>query len=116
MSARILILEHDPIIATDLYIAVEDFGYQPVGPAVTTQEGLDMVRGEPLGAALLDCHMMGDTSRAVAQLLAERGTPFAYVTGAEDPGAAVRGWPDAPVLAKPLSHRDLERTIAHLLG
>ena len=115
MSGRVLIVEHDPVIATDLFIAVEDLGFEPVGPAVTAKEGLDFAERETLGAALLDCVMMGETSEAVAKALAARGTPFLYVTGLEDPAALTRSWPDAPVLAKPLGPADLRQALHALM-
>ena len=112
MRGRILIVEHDPVIAADLYIQTEDLGYAVGEPVGSVVEAMAEVDAGGVRAALLDCQLVGETSRAVAERLAADDTPFAYVTGREDFPAGYPGWPDAPVLAKPLGGQELERVLA----
>ena len=116
MSRALLIVEHDPVIAADLYIQAEDLGYDVLEPVGTVRGALAELADGRVGAALLDCHLMGETSREVADALRARDTRFAYVTGLPDFPTAHPGWPDAPVLRKPLGGRDLDRTLARLMG
>ena len=113
MSARILVVEHDPVIATDLYIGIEDLGYEAVGPVSSVRQALEAIAGEPLHGALLDCKLIGETSQAIAEVLHRRDIPFAYVTGNADFRAGQAGWPAAPVLVKPLGQGQLSGTVRH---
>lgn len=107
--SRLLIVEHDPIIAADLFIGLDDLGADPLEPCATIGEALDRVEAGDVAAASLDVRMMGESSRAVAQALSERELPFAYVTGDDSFVPGDEGWPDAPVISKPLRTSDLTR-------
>ena len=111
MSGRILIVEHDPVIAADLYIQTEDLGYDVGEPVASVGEALAEVEAGGVRAALLDCQLVGETSLAVAERLAASDTPFAYVTALDGFPADRAAWPEAPVLGKPLGGRDLERVL-----
>ena len=91
-----------------------DLGCHVVGPAASASEAVRAARGESFDFALLDVNLGdGQTSFETAEILRERGVPFAFVTGYGEQGvrADLR---DAPVLAKPIDPRHLARVIDRL--
>jgi CheY-like chemotaxis protein len=79
---RVLVLEDEMMVAMMLEDMLGDLGCRPVGPAASVVEALDLARTLPLDAALLDVNLSyGETGYPVADALAARGVPFAFVTG-----------------------------------
>ena len=75
-SARILVVEDEPIIALDLERTFVDAGAYVVGPAYTLFEALEFARKEAIDVAILDVRLGGENSRDVARILASRGVPI----------------------------------------
>ena len=112
--ARILIVEHDPVVGTDLFMQVDDMGHEAVGPVGSAYEAMREVRQGRIDGAFLDCKLIGEDSREVADALSLRGVPFAYVTGVADFRESFPGWPSAPVLLKPISANDITGFVSEL--
>lgn len=91
-----------------------DLGCKVVGPASSAREAVSAAQHESVDFALLDVNLGdGETSFAAAEILRQRGVPFAFVTGYGDQG--VRGdLRDAPILAKPIDPLHLARVIERL--
>jgi CheY-like chemotaxis protein len=99
---KVLVLDDEPIIALNTKRMLTDLGAEVIGPALSAEEALAAI-GEGPDAALLDVNLGGgEDSFGVAQALAERGVPFAFVTG-----YAEKVFPEAfagrPRLIKPVS-------------
>lgn len=91
-----------------------DLGCTIIGPASNAAEAVRAAEGETFDFALLDVNLGdGETSFQAAEILRQRGVPFAFVTGYGDQGvrADLR---DAPVLSKPIDPRRLARLIEGL--
>lgn len=91
-----------------------DLGCQVVGPAASAADAVRIARQESFDFALLDVNLGdGQTSFETAEILLERGVPFAFVTGYGEQGvrADLR---DTPVLTKPIDPRHLARVIDRL--
>ncbi len=93
-----------------------DLGCVVVGMASRAEEAIALVEAREIDAAVLDINLgHGHTSYPVAEVLARRGVPFAFVTGYGVQGLR-EDYRDRPILAKPFRNRDLERVMATLLG
>ncbi|WP_166802221.1 response regulator [Microvirga pakistanensis] len=79
---RILILEDDPFIASDLQAILEDEGHEVVGVFDSLAETYDHLE-DGFDYALLDVDVVGGKSFGVAAALAERDIPFAFVSASQ---------------------------------
>lgn len=80
---RILVVEDEPLVALDILTELEASGHRPVGPAASVSSALQAIREEVLDFVLLDGNLNGEAVDDVADLLQQRGIPFAFVTGAD---------------------------------
>jgi CheY-like chemotaxis protein len=112
----ILVLEDEMIIAMFAEMALEEIGCTVVGPVGRVDEALALLEGGRVDAALLDLNLgRGTTSLPVAQALAARNIPFAYMSG--DAGDAIP--PEdrhRPRLQKPFAGKELQAAVAALLA
>lgn len=114
-SARILIVEDEPLIAMMITDLCEEIGHEVAGTAGSVAGALALVERGGIDAAILDVHLQGNEACwPVADALAERGTPFVIASGGE-----IEPPPDRhatrPVLAKPFSFKDASRALSELL-
>lgn len=113
---RILLVEDNAVIASEMCETLEKFGCIVVGPGRTLNEAMRLAADEPIDAALLDVDLGGAPVYPVAEFLATQGTPFAFCTGfAIEHDIRVR-WPDATALQKPVSQTEVAATINDLLS
>jgi len=115
MKSRILVVEDEFFIAQEIVDALDASGFEVLGPCPTVPKALDCLENlEVCDAAVLDASLRGASSLPVAEALAERGIPFAVVTGFSlnqlPPDMAA-----APVLAKPLESEQLIALLKQLL-
>ena len=109
-SLQLLLVEDEALIAMMAEDLVEALGHSVCITAATLDEALGVCSNGAFDAALLDVNLNGDSSMAVATLLAARGCPFAFTTGY---GAGGVGPEHAgrPVLTKPYALADLEAVL-----
>ncbi len=80
-ALKLLVVEDDFLLAFEMETILADAGYEVVGPAATVAKALDLIDGNQLDAAFVDCNLNGEFATAVAITLAAKGIPFAVVTG-----------------------------------
>src|SRR3546814_15406445 len=80
-SARVLIVEDEPLITMSLTRTLEEIGCNVVGPAVNVDEGLRLIDEQHHDVALTDSALSGEQRFPIADRLTERGVQFAFVTG-----------------------------------
>ncbi|MGC6399126.1 response regulator [Sphingomonas sp. FW199] len=114
--ARILVIEDEPLIA----MMIEDFldllGHSMAGQADSVDQALAMVDARGFDAAIVDVNLRGgEQSWPVSDALAAANIPFALATGSggDDIRAEHHG---RPILAKPFTLDQVERTLAQLIG
>jgi len=107
----ILVVEDEFLIALDIVAALENAGVAVVGPASTVGDALAVIEREPLRGALLDAHLGGESAGRIADRLAARGLPFAFVSG-YGPESLPPAHRAAPLVRKPFTDRDLLAAIA----
>ncbi len=114
-GCRVLVLEDELLIAMFLDDLLAEAGYTVVGPASSIAEALALLASEPLpDIALLDFHVAGETSLAVADALAGRGVPMVFLTGYGREALPPR-YRDSPVLTKPYEARELIAALTETL-
>ena len=105
---RVLIVVDDPMVALDLEAIVVGAADADVAVANSVQEARRVLDDATFDAAFLDIDVLDGKTFGLAQQLAERGTPFAFVSGArrEDVPPPLR---QVPFLPKPYDPQDIER-------
>jgi DNA-binding response OmpR family regulator len=113
---RILIVEDEFVLGAMLDMVGREAGYQIAGIAPTLREGVALAMSERLDAALLDINLPSDTEVfAVADVLDERGIPFAFVTGDRDRDVELL-YRDRPLLFKPIVPEKIVDTLDALVS
>jgi CheY-like chemotaxis protein len=78
----ILVLEDEMMVAMLLEDMLGDLGCRVVGPVATVDAALAKLQDRAIDAALLDVNLSyGQSGYPVAEALAARHIPFAFVTG-----------------------------------
>ncbi|QCI67782.1 response regulator [Phreatobacter stygius] len=115
-NTRVLIVEDDPFIALDLEATVGD-GLDGDAELVVvgSLDEANKAAEAPLSFALLDIDVIGGKTFALAQALASRGTPFAFVSGSlpADLPELLRA---VPFVRKPFSAPEIRRLVENVLN
>jgi DNA-binding response OmpR family regulator len=110
---RILVVEDEMTIAFLLEDMIEDLGHQVAGVAMRLEPAREAARSLEIDMALLDVNLDGLRSFPVADILRERGIPFAFLTG-YGPGAIPAEYASEPLVTKPVSREALRKVISGL--
>lgn len=107
-------VEDDPLVA----MVMEDV-LMRMGLSVVINHNLDdALREVELGdfdIALIDMGLRGESAHPLVEKLTARATPFAVVTGADQPELKAE-FPGVVVAMKPLGVKTLENVVRQLLG
>ncbi len=110
---RVLVVEDEMMVSMLIEDMLGDLGCHVVGPAARLDEALSLAENAELDCAVLDVNLGGQSTFPVADLLREKGAPFAFATGYGDAG--LREVDRAsPVLQKPFREVDLRRVLESL--
>lgn len=112
---RILVVEDESMIWMLIEDGLSEEGCQVVGPAARLDDALRAAASETLDAALLDVNLGGQPAYPVADILAERGIPFAFLTGYGEAGLN-EAYRHRPVLKKPFTLNKLVALAASLVA
>jgi DNA-binding LytR/AlgR family response regulator len=110
---RVLIVEDEYVVASDLVRLLKDVGAMVAGPVASVGEALLLVTdGENgLDAAVLDVNLHGERVFPVADALADRGVPVVFTTG-YDESVIPAAYASVPRCEKPVDHRALVGLLA----
>lgn len=105
---RLLIVEDEMLVSLLIEMTVRELGHEPVGCAHSVPDALTILdRQEPeIDAAMLDVNLGGRLVFPVAEALAERKIPFAFLTGYGVHGVPPR-FAHVRVMQKPFTENDL---------
>ena len=116
MSARILIVEDDQIIAADLRLKVERLGHEVVGIATTGEEAIGMADQFNPEVVLMDIQLETPMNgvEAARKIQESRGASIIFITAF--PSSTFRGESDGTpdegtYLSKPFSKMQLEQVL-----
>ena len=106
----VVVVEDEPIFATEIACAIVAAGGRVVGPAYSLAEAFEMTAGAELDGALLDLNLRNEKVFSLADALADRGVPIVFVTA--------EIWPVIPerhagcrVVGKPINDAKVVATI-----
>ncbi|MEM9795943.1 MAG: response regulator [Pseudomonadota bacterium] len=99
---RILIVEDEFLVSTEISLTLEEAGAEVIGPAGTVDEGLSLTTEENrLDGAILDVDLHGKDVYPVAERLAAISIPFIFHTGHGGRAELNKRFPTATVCPKP---------------
>lgn len=103
---RILVVEDELMVAMGIEMLLIEAGCTVVGPHGRYEQALLAARTEAVDGALIDVNLRGNESFPVADILAARGIPFAFLTGYGRETLPER-FAEGPLLAKPCQPQEL---------
>lgn len=112
----VLLVEDSLIIALDAEDVAERLGAERVLTAATVQGALDILEDHTPSVAILDINLGDNTSYAVADRLAQLGTPFLFASGYGEQAQLPERHRRHAVLQKPYTLENVARAIDTLLG
>lgn len=112
---RVLVVDDESMIRMLIEDMLSELGHTLAAQAGRIDEALDAVENVAFDVAILDINLSGQIVVPVAEALAARGVPFAFITGYGDVSLP-EGFRDRPTLQKPFKKDDLGHTLALALG
>lgn len=116
MTARILIIEDEALVAMEMRFVLEDLGHEVVGIAATAQSARDLAHSRSVDLALVDIHLSDgptgvDLGRELAQ---DDGVTVIYITA--NPGMLQSGVSGTiGVLCKPTDEYAVQNAVEYAL-
>jgi PAS domain S-box-containing protein len=107
LGNRVLVVEDEALVAMMLTDTLAELGFEVVGPFRKVADAMAAVDKRELHAALLDVNLAGERVYPLANLLQERGIPFAFVTG-YGVESIEKPYRHCAVLQKPIDRTALE--------
>jgi PAS domain S-box-containing protein len=111
---RVLLVEDEPLVSMMLADMLAAFGHKVDGPYNRFSDAMLAARSNNLQAGILDVNLGGEKTYAVADILANRKIPFAFVTG-YGPDTIVSEFSHAPVLQKPIEAAKLHALLQQIV-
>jgi two-component sensor histidine kinase len=107
-QSRIMVVEDEALVGLMMVDIVNELGFSAFGPFASVAEATAAARGGNCEAAVLDVNLNGELVYPVADMLAESGVPFIFVTG-YSPDLVEKRFAEVPVVQKPVQIVDLQR-------
>ena len=109
--SNILLVEDEVLVGILMQEMLQDMGYSVSDPCRTLKDSLSAAASGQFDGAVLDMNLGGESVYPVAELLAARNIPFAFVTGyAAD--TVDKRFSQIPVFQKPVTGEALAKIIA----
>lgn len=108
--SRVLVVEDDSAVAMLIEDMLEELGYQIAASAPRLANAFEIIDTLDFDVAILDVNVDGEPVFPLAQRLSEQGKPIVFSTGYGRAGLPAE-FAACPVLAKPFSMSDLQRTL-----
>jgi two-component sensor histidine kinase len=114
-TKRVLVVEDEPLIASEIANVIMESGFTVVGPAGNVNKALRLMETEGCDAAILDVTLCDETSEPVAEKLTSAGLPFVVVTGYSRTQLP-EVFQAAPMMSKPLRMGVLREALDHMFA
>jgi CheY-like chemotaxis protein len=114
LGLRVLVVEDESLIAELIADVLETAGCSILGPFPQLTEALQAAEAEHFDTALLDIDLGGSHSYPIADALARRNLPFAFLTG-HGRGGLPAQYSKRPIVGKPFTSKDILDTLARAL-
>ena len=99
---RVLVVEDDAVVATDLSDVIERADGEVIGPVKSIQEAGHLAKTDAFDVAVLDVNLTDGEVTPILESLRARKIPMLVYTGSGLPEKVARRHPDLTVLAKPV--------------
>jgi two-component sensor histidine kinase/PAS domain-containing protein/CheY-like chemotaxis protein len=113
-GTRVLLVEDNAVIGLDMAEGLEAAGAKVIGPVASLQHALGAAAAGGFDVAVLDVNLGGEQVFPVADLLAERRVPYAFLTGYDASVMVPERLRSAPALRKPIRVDALAATVRRL--
>lgn len=113
-TARILIVEDEPVLALTLEEELIDAGFAIAGVALQLDKALALVESGVCDVAIVDANLVGVSASPVAIALAARGLPYIVMSG-YSPDQLRGEYPRGFFLSKPCRPELLLETLNSIL-
>ena len=113
-NRRVLVVEDEWLIAEQITTALEEAGYEVVGPVGRLGQALALLDGTPIDVAVIDVNVHEDRSFSLAAELSRLAIPFAFLSGYSS-GDLPSRFSQTPLLQKPVNAERLRSCVGHLL-
>jgi CheY-like chemotaxis protein len=114
-AKKLLLAEDETLVGMMMRDLLSDAGFFVVGPIQTLDEAIGAARSFEFDGAILDVNMGGTLVYPLAELLAQRGIPFIFITGYDDDSIDPR-FSGASILQKPLDPEKLKFALEKNFG
>jgi CheY-like chemotaxis protein len=111
---KVFVVEDEFLIRMLLEDMLADLGHDIAAVAGNVNEATELARTSEFDLAILDVNLDGRDVYPVADILAERGLPFVFVTGYGGRGLP-EPYRERPTLQKPFQLEDLRSTLNAVL-
>lgn len=112
----ILILDDEFLVGLAIADDLERAGFRVAGPYADAEKAARALDDDRPDAAVLDINLgRGRTSYALAAMLAERGTPFVFLTGYGELAPGTQTFAEARWLSKPIAPEWLLHEVRRML-
>jgi CheY-like chemotaxis protein len=112
-TPRLLVVEDEYLIRMLLEDMLADLGYEVAAAVGSMAEASELAAQGDFNAAILDVNLDGEEIFPVADLLAQRGLPFVFVTGYGE-RSLPETYRERPALQKPFQAEQLKTVLAKL--
>src|ERR1700710_638577 len=112
---RVLVVEDELLISMVIEEILADEGCQIIGPFTNLPDALVAARKGGFDLALLDVNLRGEKVYPVAEILAEQGVPFMFLTG-YGKDAIPGGHPQWRACPKPFTAAELTGALRWMLS
>jgi PAS domain S-box-containing protein len=107
---RVMIVEDEALVAMALREALDDLGFDVIGPYSRISEAMVALRNNHIDAAVLDVNLGGEFIYPLADVLTADHVPFVFITGYGAEEIADR-YASVPILQKPIEPGSLKAVI-----
>jgi len=114
-ALRFLVVEDEALVSMLIEDMLTDMGHDVVTVVSRIEDACDVAHAGDFDAAILDVNLNGRPSFPVADILTQRGIPFAFATGYGAKGLEGK-FRTVPTIAKPFIATDLQSLISKLSG
>ena len=114
-GARILVVDDDFLISTELDTILADAGATVLGPCRTVAQAERAIKDNNISAAILDFRLGDATALPLAAQLNRHGIPFVFFTGQSNTRQIETACPCARVISKPFQSRTIVAALADVL-
>lgn len=113
---RILIVEDNYLMATEVEEFVRSCGYAVAGAAPSVEKGLALIAEDNVDGAVLDIDLAGTPSFPMCRTLSDKGVPFLFLSAYSPNTVVPAEFRKTPQLTKPFEPAALKSALQTLVG